>query len=269
MGAVRLDDDALAELLDGLGVGLDLNFVAPRIEPLLDALIRDAPKAVLERTAADAAESVWSGELRSELAEELWEFREQVLDEDAELVPTIDATLSELERPPRRNRVVHALVWRAALELVTCANRNYKRMAELEEELAGAPPAAHRSLTVRVAEDAVLAADVGGEEAAEAIARFVVGLPPNSEAAPKQLDRATARLARSLATDERRRTARASLATLAHNSAGEFPLASGALERLLAEPIPEDPAKDDLWVSLVIGLAREQLARAFVGDELA
>src|SRR3990172_5290435 len=51
MGAVRLDDDdALTELLDGLGVGLDLNFIAPRIEPLLDALIRGASKPVPERS---------------------------------------------------------------------------------------------------------------------------------------------------------------------------------------------------------------------------
>src|SRR5712691_378725 len=42
---VPLDDDALGELLDGLGIGLDLNPVAPEVEPLLDGLIRQAPRA--------------------------------------------------------------------------------------------------------------------------------------------------------------------------------------------------------------------------------
>jgi hypothetical protein len=48
----------------------------------------------------------------------------------------------------------------------------------------------------------------------------------------------------------------------------QFPVASAALERLLAEPTPEDPAKDDIWVSLVVGLAQEQLAHAFADQTL-
>jgi hypothetical protein len=56
--------------------------------------------------------------------------------------------------------------------------------------------------------------------------------------------------------------------SLREASAEEFPLASAALERLLAEPIPKDSAKDDLWVSLVVGLAQEQLAYAFADETL-
>jgi hypothetical protein len=52
---------------------------------------------------------------------------------------------------------------------------------------------------------------------------------------------------------------RASLAELAELSADEFPLASMALRELLAEPVPDDPVKDELWVNLVVGLAQEQL----------
>jgi predicted RNase H-like nuclease len=47
-----------------------------------------------------------------------------------------------------------------------------------------------------------------------------------------------------------------------------FPAGSAALERLLAEPIPKDAAKDDLWVSLVVALAQEQLAHAFADETL-
>lgn len=55
---------------------------------------------------------------------------------------------------------------------------------------------------------------------------------------------------------------RAALAELAELSAEEFPLASLALRELLAEPVPDDPAKDELWVNLVVGLAHEQLEDA-------
>ena len=44
-------------------------------------------------------------------------------------------------------------------------------------------------------------------------------------------------------------------------STAEFPLASSALQELLAEPFPRD-ALDELWVSLVVGLAHEQLEDA-------
>lgn len=55
---------------------------------------------------------------------------------------------------------------------------------------------------------------------------------------------------------------RAALGELAELSAEEFPLASLALRELLAEPVPDDPAKDELWVNLVVGLAHEQLEDA-------
>jgi hypothetical protein len=65
-----LDDDALGELLDGLGIGLELNAVAPEVEPLLGALILQAPRTALQQAAVDAAEAVWSDELETELAQE-------------------------------------------------------------------------------------------------------------------------------------------------------------------------------------------------------
>jgi hypothetical protein len=55
---------------------------------------------------------------------------------------------------------------------------------------------------------------------------------------------------------------RGALAELADLCADDFPLSAAALGRLLAEPIPEDPAKDELWVHLVVGLAQEQLLAA-------
>ena len=118
-----------------------------------------------------------------------------------------------------------------------------------------------------MAQAATLAADIGDEEGARAIARFAVDLPQAPPAGRKRFKQARARLARTLATDERRRDTRAALTELVALSTEELPNAAAALERLVAEPIPKDPAKDDLWVSVVVGLAEEQLAEAF-GDEL-
>ena len=49
-------------------------------------------------------------------------------------------------------------------------------------------------------------------------------------------------------------------------SADEFPRAADALNELLAEPVPADPAKDELWVNLVLGLAEEQVTVALSAD---
>lgn len=66
----------------------------------------------------------------------------------------------------------------------------------------------------------------------------------------------------------RQRDVRAALAELAELSATDFPLVSSALRELLAESVPDDPAQDELWVSLVVGLAHEQLEDA-LGAPLA
>jgi hypothetical protein len=135
-------------------------------------------------------------------------------------------------------------------------------VAELERALERAPRTKHRRLTLPVVGVASLAADVGDEEAAKAVAEYAFMLSTSGRPSRKHHDRTAARLAKTLATDERRRSVRASLAELAELSADEFPLASSALQELLSEQAAHDPAKDEIWVSLVVGLAHEQLEDA-------
>jgi len=259
---VPIDDDALGELLDALEIGLELNSAGPSIEPLLDALIGAAPEAALRQAAVDAVGALWDAELEREVRAELQTFRGHAVEENARLVPTIDSALAELGGP--QNHVAHALVWRAATMLLRRAGRNRERMAELEQALEDAPHARRRRLTLPIAAAASLAADIGDEEAAKAVAEYAFSVSVGRRPSRKQRDRATARLASSLATDERRRAMRAALAELVELSAEEFPLASLALRELLAEPVPDDPVKDELWVNLVVGLAQEQLEDALV-----
>jgi hypothetical protein len=261
---VPIDDDELGALLDELDIGLELNSAGPAIAPLIDLLIGGASQAALHVAAADAVEALWDAGLAQEVRTELKELRRQVEGEDTQPVSTIDCALAELGAPARENHVAHALVWRAAVKLVRRANRNHERMAELERSLERAPAAKHRRVTLPIAAAASLAADVGDEEAAKAVAEYAFSLSGRGRPSRRQRERATARLASTLATDERRRTVRTSLGELAELAAEEFPLASSALRGLLCEPFPDDPVEDELWVNLVIGLAQEQLEDALL-----
>ena len=259
---MSIDDDALGELLDELEIGLELNSAGPAIEPLLNALIGEAPQAALRQAAVGAVEVLWDADLEREVRAELEDFRGRGVEENARLVPTIDTALAELGAPARQNHVAHALVWRAATELMRRASRNHERVAQLERALEHAPQARRRRLTPPIAAAASLAADIGDEESAKAVAAYAFSMSASRRPSRRQRERATARLASSLATDERRRAMRASLAELAELSGEEFPVASLALRELLAEPVPGDPVDDELWVNLVVGLAQEQLEDA-------
>ncbi len=258
---MSLDDDALGELLDHVGIGLDLNAVGSTLEPLMAVIIDSAPPAAVQQAANRAVEALWDHELQAEVRAELTAFRNEVIEPDSELVATLDTALAVLGRPPSDNHVAHALIWRATAELMRRVNRNYDRMAGLEKALAHARSNQHRTLTLSVAAAASLAVDVGDEENAKAIARYLVEIASRPTASRKRSQRA-AGLARSLATDERRHSMRMALSGLASVSAEEFPRAAAALNKLLAEPVSNDPAKDELWMSLVAGFAEEQLQAA-------
>ena len=73
---------------------------------------------------------------------------------------------------------------------------------------------------------------------------------------------------RALATDQHRAEMRESLAGLAEVCADDFPRSAAALRDLLAEPIPDDPADDELWAHLVTGYVQEQMD-AVMADALA
>lgn len=232
------------------------------MEQLLDALTRAEPQAVVRQAAEDAVERLWDSDLEHEVRGELEAFQARAGPDDAHLMPVISSAQAELRASARENGVAHALVWRAAAKLLRRANRNYERMAALERALERAPRTRHRRLALPIAATATLAADIGDEEAAVAIAEYAVSMSAGRRPSRRQRDRATDRLASALATDERRRSVRAALGELAELSAEDFPLASMALRDLLAEPVPDAPARDELWVSLVVGLAQEQLADA-------
>ncbi|MGH3094166.1 MAG: hypothetical protein ACRDOG_17800 [Gaiellaceae bacterium] len=261
---MRLTDDLVRDLLDDLGLSLEPNEVAAEIAPVAHALSTRAPRRSIEQKAAHAADAVWSDDLRSELAVQLAGLRGDAV---ARLA-MIDAAVEELDKPAARNRVALALVYESAATVLSRANRNYELTAALEERLEGTPVDEHRALTLPLAATGIPAARIEGEEADEATARFIESFPAEWAELPEAADQAAHWLARSLATDERREAMRSALRALADSAPEEFPRVSAALTDLLEEPTPEDPADDDLWVNLCVGLVQEELALFGEDDDL-
>jgi hypothetical protein len=235
-------DVSLDEILDDLGASVDPAVGGAPLALVADRLAAGAPRETIAAAAAEAAAAVWTPERAAELREGLSALRAVY---EAKL-EAIDAAEAELDSPPERNAVALALVARAAVELWARARRGYDQVALLEDELSRAPTDEHRSRALSIAAAAIPVLELDRDEVEQAVSMFL-----GAESAEW--------LARSLATDGRRRAMRRALGRLADAGDEEFPLATAAITNLLAEPLADDPADDDLWVSLVVGLAQQQL----------
>ena len=263
---MAIDDDALGEVLDYLGVDLTAtDALVATLHPLVAGALGGTSIAEMQRTANEAVAEIWSDELAAELRAELtglW--REDDHDDDFE--DTMAAALSEFDRPPAENRLAHALVWRAVADLIERVQRNQDRVAELEDALAETPRAQHRAMALRLAPLALPAVAIDDEAAAEAIAETLGDVAFDPGAREADFRTSGAEFIRALATDERRADMRRSLAGLAEVCADDFPRAAAALRELVAEPVPDDPADDELWAHLVTCYVNEQLDAAMADD---
>jgi hypothetical protein len=239
---VARDDVSLDEILDDLGISVDLTAGGAALALVADRLVAGSSREEVAEAAALAAAAVWTPERAAEVRVGLARLREDY----AARLAALGAAERELGSPPERNAVALALVARAAVELWARARRGYEQVALLEDELSRADPVEHRARALSIAAAAIPVLALEPAQAEAAVSRFL-----GTESA--------AWLARELATDERRRSMRRALGRLADAGSEEFPLATAAITGLLAEPLPEDPAEDELWVSLVVGLAQLQL----------
>ena len=236
------EDVSLDEILDDLGIAVDVATGGAAIALVADRLTTGGPREEVESAARQAATAVWSDDRAAEVREGLGRLRARYVAR----LEAIDAAESALASPPEQNAVALALVARAAVELWARARRGYDQMALLEDELTRANPGEHRARALSVAAAAIPVLELDHGEVTDAVSRFL-------------REETEAWLARVLATDERRRGMRRALGRLADAGADEFPLATAAMTALLAEPMTIDPAEDDLWVGLVVGLAQQQL----------
>jgi hypothetical protein len=227
---------------------------ANELEPLIDLLATDLTSPALDQTLGDAAAALWDDGVAAVLAEEFEAMRQEA----ANRIALVAVALRELDRRPADNLFARALAIRAATTLLTGANRNREQVEEVEQALSEVPPHERRPYVLPLARTALLGVELPPEEANEAVARFIESFPDEWHKLPAAADQAAHWLARVLATDERRSRMREALALLRDTVAEDYPLTSEAFGEVLAEPQPEDPADDDLWVNLVIGLAQEQ-----------
>lgn len=250
---MALNEDRLWALLDDLGVELDVREHADALDPVVDGIADEVPRARLDRVVELAASQVWDAELRNEMAELLGAYREEL----ERRLRTIEEAERELDVPGRANLVARALVHRAATDAILSTSQAYARLRRLEERLAVAPAGERRSIALEAAVEVAGSVDIPDDELDQALA----GLEASLGAGVHVLDAEAAHwLARSLATPGRRADARAGLADLVEAFApGELPLLQAELLALLAAEQPEDAAADGAWLSLVVGLAELEL----------
>ena len=236
------DDVSLDAVLDDLGIALDVGAGGVALAVVTERLTTGASREAIEEAAAAAARAVWTAERTAEVREGLQRLRAQY----AARLEALDRAEAALAEPPGNNAVALALVARAAVELWARARKSYDQIALLEDELSRAAPSEHRARALSVAPAVIPVLELDPAEVERTVSRFL-------ETEGRDW------LARQLATDERRRGMRRALGRLADAGDEEFPLATAATTQLLAEPMPRDPAEDELWVSLVVGLAQQQL----------
>ena len=126
---MSIDDDALGEVLDYLGIDLTVtDALVATLHPLVAGAIAGTSTAELQRAANEAVEEIWDDELAAELRAELTQLqREEVHNEEFD--DAVAAALSELDRPRASDRP------RARVRLA-CRRQPHRAC--------GAEPAAHR-----------------------------------------------------------------------------------------------------------------------------
>jgi hypothetical protein len=208
----------------------------PRGEPrqllagVADALAAREPPDTLREKLAAAADAVWPGDARADTD----------ADEQLPLAVAYCLSLPYLARHPSVKGELANV--EPLLELLT------------EEELEERGPALARAAVPALAVDVDLLKDEGY--------RYVATFPPEGSEGVDVVGKASAWLTRRMTVDgdDTRLAMRRFLAILAEEIEVELPIASATLDRILAEPMPAHPPKDQPFLSLARGLVEEAVS---------
>ncbi|HXF98300.1 MAG TPA: hypothetical protein VNJ46_06780, partial [Gaiellaceae bacterium] len=200
----------------------------------------------LEAALADAAEALWDEATRSRV--------------QAARAAASGGPLPE--GPARDTPAALALAYWAALPLLARDPAVQAPLRELEPALAGLDaeerlrrgPVLARAATPALALDLELLKDEGY--------RYVATYPPEGSEGVDIVGRAASWLTRRMTVDGQapRLNMRRFLALLAEEVELELPAAAETLERLLAEPMPDAPGQDRMFLALARGLVEEAVA---------
>jgi hypothetical protein len=227
----------------------------PRGEPrrllaaLVDALASRAPFDEVDAKLAAVAGALVNDETRERVERAL-----------VETAP--DDLATELGTAGAPGVLALALAYRAALPLLARDERIRAPLEELESSFAELDdddrarfgPVLARAATPALGVDVALMKDEGYG--------FVAIYPPEGSEGVDIVGRAARWLTRLMTMDgdAPRQAMRRFLALLAEEVEVDLPVTSGTIDRLLAEPVPEAPQQDALFVALARGLVEEAVA---------
>jgi hypothetical protein len=238
--ATGLTDPALLELVDAAAVAV------PRGEPrrlaseVAKALLAREPEDVLRERLADAAEALWDDTARERFA----------------------GAGADVDLPARENPAALALAYTAALPLLAREETIRGSLAEVEPALAEMDADDRTRLGPALARAAVPALGVDVELLKDEGYRYVASYPPEGSEGVDVVGRAASWLTRrmTLEGDAPRLAMRRFLAILAEEVELDLPTASALLDELLAEPMPDAPGQDRMFVALARGLVEEAVS---------
>jgi hypothetical protein len=244
---VRLDQESARLIAEDLASEIEVAPYLERLDPVVAALANLVPPARIAKLSGKAAAALWDEGLRAQTEAALQRFEVDA----RELLARVESARTELARPVTDNRLATALVEQLAADFLDESTAIELRLEELDDEVRLASPGERREVALRVASE-FLEPTISDDERYSASASFQA-TPPWEPGSVPLAGQATRALARSLATEERRRQTRATLADLATTTRDELPFLTSAIDELLGEPIPDDAGEDDVWVSALFG----------------
>jgi hypothetical protein len=202
-------------------VGLDSESCA-ELDELADAMLMWAQGDEAEELTTAAIDAIWSAELEQQVRDGI--ARAAEFGEDWR--SGVRRAAAEFDRAPRRSAVTRAAVQHLAWEIGQDGAPPLFCLCCIDEAVAHAPPGERRQ---RAREVAIL----GVREAAVPLDEIKAAF---SASAPGRL-----------ATDERRLAVRNRLGRLGRYGRNSLRHLAEELDRIASEPLPVDPAQDDVW----------------------
>jgi hypothetical protein len=175
--------------------------------------------------------------------------------DDAELAAILDL-------PPGQSPLAAAVAYRAALPLIARDEAVTSALAALEPTLAELDDEDRAQFAPVLARAAVPALGVDVELLKDEGYRYVATFPPEGSEGIDIVGKAASWLTRRMTMDgdAPRLAMRRFLALLAEEIEIDLPVSSAALDGLLAEPMPEAPGQDRMFLALARGLVEEAVA---------
>jgi hypothetical protein len=248
--AVNLNRDAANELIASISVDLVMEPYRERLTPLAHATLSGASQQRIEESRELVLAAVWDERLRGAVVEGIRRLRSLVEAAEADIA----GALSE-------SGIARAAIDRVLFELLQNQEQNETALEALEEELRETRASERASRARRAMQGAGTWTRIPRNEIRAAIVRSTHTTALYGSDRAGAAEESARRLARLLATNARRESARAWVAEMADVYAASFPLLAEQLRRFATQPRSADPGHDPVWLEACIGLVVSESLR--------